>query len=270
MPLHKKENHQPSWGEHECIIHVPLIQMCQISLQSIQQLLRHLIKSQKCQPAGGAKGKEPFWAGVALSDSSSSEFPDLSGVSPEYLDLEVMNKAGATSLSTHHPFDWVIVLLSGSSPPKYSLFASKTKAISDSLTAGITGPLTLWPCIYYWGLNNITIKNRYPLWLISSAFELLQGATIFSKLDVRNTCHLAHISEGDEWKTAFNTLSGNYEYLVMPFRLTNLQFSRPQLMTFSETCSICLFIWMTFSSFPRQEQEHEQHVQCILQRLLQN
>ena len=79
----------------------------------------------------------------------------------------------------------------------------------------------LRPCIDYSGLNKITICNRYPLPLISTAFDLLQGATIFSKLDLRNAYHLVRIRKGDEWKTAFNTPSGHYEYQVMPFGLTN-------------------------------------------------
>lgn len=49
---------------------------------------------------------------------------------------------------------------------------------------------TLSPCINYLGLNDITVKNIYPLPLISSAFEPLQGATVFSKLDLRNAYHL--------------------------------------------------------------------------------
>jgi hypothetical protein len=80
---------------------------------------------------------------------------------------------------------------------------------------------TLCPCIDHWGLNDITIKNRYPLPLLSSAFEPLQGETIFSKLDLQNAYDLVQICEGDKWKTAFNTASGHYECLVMPFGLTN-------------------------------------------------
>lgn len=112
------------------------------------------------------------------------------------------------------------------------------KYIRESLDAGLIRPSSspagagfffvkkdgsLRPCIDYRGLNDITVKNRYPLPLMSSAFELLQGAglQVFSKLDLRNAYHLVWIREGDEWKTAFITPSGHFEYRVLPFGLTN-------------------------------------------------
>ena len=171
--------------------------------------------------------------------------PDVTGVPAEYLDFkEVFSKTKATSLPPHRPYDCAIELHPGAVPPKgrlYSLSAPERKSmetyVNDSLAAGIIRPSTspagagvffvakkdktLRPCIDYRGLNDVTVKNRYPLPLISSAFELLQGATIFTKLDLRNAYHLVRIREGDEWKTAFNTSSGHYEYLVMPFGLTN-------------------------------------------------
>ncbi len=56
---------------------------------------------------------------------------------------------------------------------------------------------------------------------MSSAFEILQGAKIFTKLDLRNAYHLVRIKEGDEWKTAFNMPVGHFEYRVLPFGLVN-------------------------------------------------
>lgn len=58
---------------------------------------------------------------------------------------------------------------------------------------------SLHPCVDYRGLN-IMVKNRYPLPLLSSAFERLQSAKIFTKLDLRNTYHLTRIREEDKWK----------------------------------------------------------------------
>lgn len=61
-----------------------------------------------------------------------------------------------------------------------------------------------------WNYNK---KNKYPLPLINSAFELCQGATILTKLDFHNAYHSVNIMEGDRWKTASNTLSGHFKYL---------------------------------------------------------
>lgn len=108
----------------------------------------------------------------------------------------------------------------------------------------------LYPCINYWGFNRITVCNRYPLPLTATAFELLQGASILTKLDLGNTYHLLQCSQGNGWKTAFNTPTDRYEYLVMPFDLTWLC-SKPLLMMCSGICSTSLrsSTWMTFSSF---------------------
>jgi hypothetical protein len=149
--------------------------------------------------------------------------------------------------------------------------------IQGSLAAGVIRPSSspagagfffvskknksLRPCIDYRGLNNITVKNRYLLPLISSGFELLQGATIFSKLDLRNAYHLVRISEGDEWKTAFNTPSGHYEYLVMPFGLTNA----PGLLNdvFRDMLNIFVFVYLDdILMFSKTKHDHVQHGCC--------
>lgn len=79
----------------------------------------------------------------------------------------------------------------------------------------------LRPRIDYRRMNDITIKNKYPLPLIYSAFESIQGANVFTKLDLHNAYHLVRIRKVDEWKTAFNTPLRHFEYLVMPFGLIN-------------------------------------------------
>ena len=75
----------------------------------------------------------------------------------------------------------------------------------------------LQPCIDYRSLNDVTVKFRYLLPLVPSALDQLRSAKYFTKLDLCSGYNLIPIREGDEWKTAFSTTSGHYEYLVMPF-----------------------------------------------------
>ncbi len=134
---------------------------------------------------------------VSLQDKAVN----LSNVPKEYLDLkEVFSKSRAASLPPHRPYDCAIELVPGMSPPKgrlYSLSVPEREAmekyISDSLAAGLirlsSSPAgagfffvgkkdgSLRPCIDYRGLNNITVKNTYPLPLMSSAFERLHPSS---------------------------------------------------------------------------------------------
>lgn len=228
---------------------------------------------------------------------SSEVFPDLSSVPADYLDLKaVFSKSRASSLPPHRPYDCAIDLLPGTSPPRgrlYSLSRPETEAmnkyVQESLAAGIIRPSSspagagfffvgkkdgsLRPCIDYRGLNDITIKNRYPLPLMSSAFELLQEATVFTKLDLRNAYHLVRIREGDEWKTAFNTTSGHYEYLVLPFGLTNAPAVFQCLVNDVLRDMINKFVFVYLDDiliFSRSLTEHTSHVRKVLQRLLEN
>jgi hypothetical protein len=73
----------------------------------------------------------------------------------------------------------------------------------------------------YRGLNEGTIKNRYPLPLLHETLLRLQKAQYFTKLDIRGAYNLVRMAEGEEWKTAFRTRYGLFESLVMPFGLTN-------------------------------------------------
>ncbi|KAK3544289.1 hypothetical protein QTP86_009141 [Hemibagrus guttatus] len=163
----------------------------------------------------------------------------------QYTDFHmVFSEERAARLPCHQVWDCAIDLLPNASPPKgqiYPLSLLESKAmeeyIESSLAAGHIRPSTsaaaagfffvgkkdggLRPCIDYRGLNAVTVRYPYPLPLVPAALEQLQGAQVFTKLDRRSAYNLVRIREGDEWKTAFHTTHGHYEYCVMPFGLTN-------------------------------------------------
>ena len=71
---------------------------------------------------------------------------------------------------------------------------------------------SLWLCVDYRGLNNLTIKNWYPLPLIDESLNRLDHAKRFTKLDLTNAYHRMWIREGDKWKMVFRTWYGYFEY----------------------------------------------------------
>ena len=76
-------------------------------------------------------------------------------------------------------------------------------------------------CVNYRGLNSLTVKNRYLLPPISDSFYRLGRAKRFTQLDLASTYDRIRIRKGDEWKTAFHTTYGDFEYQVMSFDLSN-------------------------------------------------
>ena len=80
---------------------------------------------------------------------------------------------------------------------------------------------TLRLCIDYKQLNKVTIKNMYPLLRIDDLFNQLKGETMFSKINLRLGYHHVHIKEEDIFKISFRTRYGHYEFVLVPFGLTN-------------------------------------------------
>jgi transposase InsO family protein len=131
---------------------------------------------------------------------------------------------------------------------------------------------TLRLCVDYRRLNEVTIKNRHPLPLISETIDRLSGAAVYTKLDLRDAYHRIPIKESDRWKTAFRTRYGHFEYTVMPFGLTNAPatfqaYINQALAGYLDiTCVAFMDDILIYSADPA---EHTEHVRQVLERLRQ-
>ena len=124
--------------------------------------------------------------------------------------------------------------------------------------------------IYYRELNKLTIKNCYPLPRIDDLFDQLQGATYFSKIDLRSGYHQIRVRKEDIVKTTFRTRYGHYGFMVMPFGLTNALAVFIDLM--NRVCRPYLdkFVIMFIDNiliYSRDKKEHEKHLKLILELL---
>ncbi len=225
---------------------------------------------------------------VAETDEEAQALPSV------YRDLIVaFSKTRASQLPPHRSSDCAIDLLPDAVPPRGRIFPlsqpesrAMNHYIQEELAKGFIRPSTspasagfffvkkkggdLRPCIDYRGLNEITVKFRYPLPLVPSALEQLRSAQLFTKLDLRCAYNLIRIREGDEWKTAFSTTSGHYEYRVMPFGLVNSPSVFQSFINdvFRDMLDHYVIVYIDdILVYSETLQEHVQHVRSVLQRL---
>jgi hypothetical protein len=125
-------------------------------------------------------------------------------------------------------------------------------------------------CNDYRSLNEVTIKNKYPLPKIEDLFDQLRGASIFSKIDLRSGYHQLRIRPLDIPKTTFITKYGMYEFTVMSFGLTNVPAYFMYLMNSVFMDYLDKFVVVFIDDiliYSQNEQEHEEHLRKVLQRL---
>ncbi|KAI2645331.1 Transposon Tf2-6 polyprotein [Labeo rohita] len=242
------------------ILGYPWLHQHEPSISWSEAIITHW--SSRCQPHCSQPTVQPSASPETLKPKSL--IPD------EYQDLlEAFSTVKATHLPPHRAGDCTIDLVPGAVPSRGRIFPL-SQPESEAMNKKDGG---LRPCIDYRALNAITVKYRYPLPLVPSALEQLRTAKIYTKLDLRSAYNLIRIREGDEWKTAFSTTSGHYEYRVMPFGLAN---SPSYFQAFiNEVFRDMLNRWVIVyiddiliysDSYP----EHVQHVRAVLQRLIQH
>ena len=119
----------------------------------------------------------------------------------------------------------------------------------------------------------ITIPNRYPLPLMQELQDRVPGARYFTKLDLKNRFNLMRMKAGDEWKTAFRTHNGLYEFKVMPFSLSNTPSTFQEMMNhiFSDMLDLGLIIYMdNILMYAKKQAEQDEIIWNTLKRLQDN
>jgi hypothetical protein len=221
------------------------------------------------------------------------EHAEAEGARWEKVFPELFSDERGAALPAHAPYDHKIELVEDAKPfwgPVYQLSELEKTTLKDYLRDMLeqgkirpsrspfgapilfvkkkNGELRL--CVDYRGLNKITIKNRYPLPLMSQLREQIGKSKIFTSLDLRNGYNLIRIAKGDEYKTAFRTHYGQYEYLVMPFGLCNAPATFQEMMNeiFRDLldCGVAVYLDDVLI-YAETREEHDRLVHEVLSRL---
>ena len=248
---------------------------------------------------GVAEGKLLTIGAVELETPRSANLADSSSVDSEAAAalLEIYADVFPDKLPSKLPpsrgVEHYIELIPGATPTfrrAYRLSASETKELKNQLDelekqgfiqrskSPYGAPVmfvkkkdgTLRLVVDYRALNNVTVKNRYPLPLTDELFDLVHGARYFSKIDLRTGFYQIRIADKDVEKTAFLTRYGSYEFKVLPMGLCNAPATFMHLMnaTFKDYLDDFIIVFLDdILIFSKTLAEHKKHVALALDRL---
>jgi hypothetical protein len=128
-------------------------------------------------------------------------------------------------------------------------------------------------CVDYRSLNDVTVKNKYPLPRIEDLFDQMRGVRVFSKIGLQSGYHQMKIRPSDIPKTAFSTRYGLYEFTVMSFGLTNAPAYFMNLMNKVFMEYLDRFVMVFFDDiliYSKSDSDHEENMRLVLQKLRDN
>ena len=238
---------------------------------------------------------------TSLAAEANSKKPELTPeqlVPKEYHEyLDVFNEEKANRYPDSRPWDHKIEMKPGFEPKSFKTYnltpeeqSELDKFLKENLDKGYIKPSEspmaspfffvkkkdgkLRPCQDYRYLNDWTIKNAYPLPLISEIMDKIKGAKYFTKFDVRWGYNNVRIRKEDQWKAAFKTNRGLFEPTVMFFGMCNSPATFQTMMDsiFSDMIEGCIVIvYMDdILIFAKTQEELEQYTKMVLQRLQEN
>ncbi|QRW11768.1 Retrotransposable element Tf2 protein [Ceratobasidium sp. AG-Ba] len=250
---------------------------------------------QEADPDINWKTLEISWKGRPITAKAGKDLPTIPEEFMEFID--VFSKELFKKLPELRSFDCNIDFQEGSDLPKpakvYPLSPIESRTIKEFIDQELAdgkirpskSPIAS-PCFFvkkkdgslrlvtdYRKINNITIPDQFPMPLQVELVDQVKNAKIYSKLDLRWGFNNIHIKEGDEWKTAFRTAYGIYEYLVMPFGLKNAPAVLQRMMNdiFRHLLGVTVVVYMDdILIFSEKEEDHAKHVKEVLKILREN
>ncbi|QRW25134.1 Retrotransposable element Tf2 protein [Rhizoctonia solani] len=242
------------------------------------------------------------WRDFSLSyqdeEPMKGKLAEIGELPPEIEDFQdVFSEELFKQLPQHRSFDCSINFKEGSELPKpakaYPMSPAESKAMKEYMEKELLdgkiepshSPIAS-PCFFvrkadgglrlvvdYRKINDITITDQFPMPLQSDLLEKVKDAKIFSKLDLKSGYNDIRIKAGEEWKTAFRTKDGLFQYCVMPFGLRNAPqiFQRLMNHIFYDMIDVSVIIYLDdILIYSRNREEHTKHLREVLRRIRDN